>query len=298
MKKMLILALSATLSLSFWGCSQKAEDPENPFRPVSYQNEFFENGVLTSHDRTEYHYNEQGFQTEGLMYENGVLMTTKQYEHDAFGNILRVTSTSEDGTTVHDINLTLDDQNRVLRSEESVDGVLSYIMEYTYDKNGNVLTETYTVMDNGVEDHVRHREMTYNRKGELIREILRSQDGTYTRYDYEDGKEVKASRYDSSDELLSYREFTYSEAGQLIQESSYTCERNGDSRTTRLTKYHIYTYDESGLTVTKTSHYTEDRPYEHHTVSTYDEYGNELLHERYRDGELYWRITQEFERIP
>ena len=298
MKKLLTLTLSAALCLSFLGCSQKAEEPENPYRPVSYQNEYYDNGSLTSLNHTEYRYNEQGFQTEALMFENGVLTTTKQYEHDALGNVLRVTSISEDAAEVHDINYTLDDRNRVLKMEESVDGVLSYIMEYTYDKNGNVLAETYTVMDNGVEDHVRHREMTYNRKGELIREIFRNEDGTYTRYDYEDGKKAKVSSYDSSDELLSYWEFTYNEAGQLIQESSYTCERDGDSRTTRLTNYNLYAYDETGLTVTKTSHYTEDRPYEHHTVSTYDEYGNELLHERYRDGELYWRITQEFERIP
>jgi TusA-related sulfurtransferase len=184
----MILVFSAVLCLAFRGCSQKTEEPENPFRPVSYQNEFFENGVLTSHDRTEYHYNEQGFQTEGLMFKNGVLTTTKQYEHDASGNILRVTSTTEDNTTVHDIHRTLDDQNRVLKTEESVNGILSYIMEYTYDKNGNVLTEIYTAMGSGTVDFIRHREMTCNRKGELIREILRNEDGTYTRYDYEDEK--------------------------------------------------------------------------------------------------------------
>ena len=298
MKKYMILVFSALLCLSFWGCAQQTVEPENPFRPVSYQNEFFENGIRTSYDRTEYHYNEQGFRTEGLMFENGVLTTTTQYERDASGNILRVTSTAEDSTTVHDIHRTLDDQDRVLKLEESVDGVLSYITEYSYDKNGNILTEIYTAMGSGAVDFIRHREMTYNRKGELIREIFRNEDGTYTRYDYEAGEKAKASRYDSSDELLSYWEFTYNEAGQLIQESSYICERDGDSRTTRLTQYDLYAYDESGLTVTKTSHYTDDRPYEHHTVSTYDEYGNELLHERYRDGELYWRITQEFEPIP
>lgn len=298
MKKPLALLLSAILSLSLWGCSSEVEEQKNPYRPVSYKSEIFQDGVLTSYDLTEYHYDEHGFLSESLYYEGDVLKQTNIYQNDDFGNILTVTSISDDNTVLCENKLTLDDQNRVLRQEDYKDGVLSYTMEYTYDKDGNVTSEIYTVMKDGVEDHVRHKEMTYNRKGELIRTILRQRDSSYFRYDYENDRQVKVSLYDSSDELLSYEESTYNENGQLMKEASYTCQRTEDTRTNVLDSYSLYTYDETGLIVTKTDFSVYERPFQTHMVTTYDEYGNQLLQERYHDDELHWRITQTFEPIP
>lgn len=298
MKKQISLILIILLSLSFYGCSSKTESPKNPYRPVSYKSEVIRDGVLTEWILEEYQYDENGFQIGSLQYLYGILEETYIYENDEFGNILKVTSISDGKTTVFDHNLTLDDYGRILLQEVYTDDVLCYTMAYTYNKNGNVTSEIYTTMEDGAAEVIRNKEMTYNRKGERIREILRKADGSYIRYDYEDGKEVKASSYSSSDDLLSYREFTYNSNGQLVKEASYTCQTKGDTRTSLLSAYSLYAYDDTGLVVTKTNHTVDERPVQTYSVTTYDEYGNQLLQERYIDGQLDWRITQTFEPIP
>lgn len=297
MKKQICLILSILLCFCLYGCSVQPETPENPYRAVSYKSETIEDGVVTFVDLAEYDYDENGYQTEFREYRNGVLTQTNIYENDTFGNILKVTSISDGKTTVFDHNLILDDDGRILLQEASSDGVLLYTLEYTYDKNGNKASEVYTHMEDGTPEIIRNMELTYDRKGQLIREIHHNQDGTYLLYDYEAGKQVKTESYDSSDELLSYWEYTYNDKGQLIKESSYACQRHGDSRTSILTNYNLYTYDETGYVVTCTNGSTRERPVETYSVTTYDEYGNKLLQERYMDGQLYWRITQEFEPV-
>lgn len=295
MKKATIWLLAFLLLLC--GCA-KTQEPENPYRAVSYKSETIENGVVTFVDLAEYDYDENGYQTESREYRNGVLTQTNIYENDTFGNILRVTIHSDGKTTVFDHNLILDDDGRILLQEASSEGVLLYTLEYTYDKNGNKTSEVYTHMEDGTPEVIRNMELTYDRERKLIREIHHNQDGSYLVNDYEDGKQVKTASYDSNDELLSYWEYTYNDKGQLAKESSYACQRHGDSRTSLLTNYNLYTYDKTGYVVTCTNHATRERPVETYSVTTYDEYGNKLLQERYMDGQLYWRITQEFECIP
>ena len=297
MKKLTCLLL-CTFLLSLCACSAEDTGPENPYRAVSYKSEFLEDGVVTGWDLAEYQYDENGYKTESREYRDGILTQTYIYENDAFGNILRVTSISQDKTAVFDHKLTLDDHGRVLLEESYTGGTLCYTLEYAYDKNGNMTREVYTTMEDGVADVIRDREMAFDRQGRLIREINHEQDGSYLLYDYEDGKQTKTSTYDSSDELLSYREYTYNDKGQLVQESSYTCQRNGDSRTSTLSGYYLYTYDETGCIVTRTNHSMREKPVQTYSVTTYDEYGNNLLKELYMDGALYWRITQTFEPIP
>lgn len=298
MKKLFALLLCAVLILCLCACSSKPEEQANPYRPVSYRNEYFENGVLTSQDLTEYRYDEQGFQIEAVYYEDGMQKRTNLYENDAYGNVLKVTSITDTSANLYENKLTLDDQNRVLRQEEYVDGVLSSTMEYSYDNQGNIASEIYTIMEDGTVTHVRHREMTYDRKGNLLREICTLNDGSYIQYDHKDGRRVKSTRFEPNGEISQYWEYTYNDAGHPIKEASYTCETNGDTRTSRLSTYNLYTYDDTGLVVTKTAHTVEERPFLPYTVTTYDEYGNQLQLEKYQDGQLYWRISQEFELVP
>lgn len=298
MKKLFTLLLCAVLTLSLCACSSEPEEQENPYRPVSYRNEYFQDSILTSQDLTEYRYDEQGFQIEAVYYEDDVRKRTNLYENDAYGNVLKVTSITDTSTILYENKLTLNNQNRVLRQEEYVDGVLSSTMEYSYDNQGNIASEIYTIMEDGMVTHIRHREMSYDRKGNLLREICTLNDGIYIQYDFKDGQKVKSTHFEPDGEISQYWEYTYNDAGQLLKEASYTCETNGDSRTSRLSTYNLYTYDDTGLAVTNTNHSVDERPFQTHTVTTYDEYGNQLLHERYRDGQLYWRITQTFEPVP
>lgn len=295
MKKMTIWLFAALLLLC--GCDTTTES-ENPYRAVSYKSESIENGVVTFVDLAEYEYDENGYQTESREYRNGIPTQTNLYENDAFGNILRVTTISDGKTTVFDHNLTLDDDGRILLQEAWSDSVLLYTLEYSYDKNGNKTSEVYTHMENGTPEEIRNMEMTYDGNGKLLREIHHNLDGSYLLYEYEDGKQVKTSSYDKNDALLSYWEYTYNDKEQLVQESFYTCQRQGDSRTSTLSEYYLYTYDDTGLVVTQTNHALEKSPVRTWSVTTYDEYGNKLLQERYIDDQLHLRITQEFERIP
>lgn len=192
MKKLNAMAICGILILLLLGCSINETAPQNPYRPVSYKNEVFEDGVMTEWILEEYQYDENGFQTGSRHYLYGILEETYIYENDAFGNILKVTKMSDDKTTVFDHKLTLDDHGRVLLEESYLDGVLCYTLEYTYDKNGNLTSEIYTTIENGIADAVRNKEMTYNRKGELIQEIRYQKDGSYIQHDYEDGKETNA----------------------------------------------------------------------------------------------------------
>lgn len=298
MKNRIALILFLLFILSLQGCAVQTESPENPYRPISYKSEFFENGIVTSSYLSEYQYDENGFLAGTLEYRDGILNQTYIYENDTFGNILKVTSISDGKTTVFDHKLTLDEHGRVLLQEAYSEDVLFYTLAYTYDKHGNMTSELYTTIEDGAAEVIRSKEMVYNRNGVHVQTILNKMDGSYIRYDYENGKEIKASQYNSNDELLSYQESTYNDHGQLIKEASYTCKTEGDSRTSLLSTYSLYTYDETGLVVTQTNHSVEERPIQTYSVTTYDQYGNKLLQERYMDGQLHWRITQTFELIP
>lgn len=293
MKKPTILFLAALLALAMTACSE-TEEPENPYRPVTYLSEYFSDGVLTSTDRTEYVYGEDGLMSESLFYQSDVLECTYTFEYDKYGHIIRVVSVSGEETTVTENTLTLDENHpdRILLSKAYTNGELTSIEEYEYDKNGRTTLQKRTFLQAGEEDYVTQHSMTYDRNGTLLQDIYTTSHGVHNQYTYKDGKEISVIQYDSNGEATGFWESSYNDAGQLIQETSQ--DSDGTLKSAK-----DYTYDETGLVVTCVTRDADgSSPTTFHTVTTYDEHGNQLLHERYRDGQLSWRITQVFEPVP
>ena len=159
-----------------------------------------------------------------------------------------------------------------------------------------------------------------NNTWSLIREELRwSFNEKYTVWEYENDLCIRMSKYHSSNDRLSEQtEYTYDRYGNCILEVSINpvtgktaetteylydqqqrCTRENDyDKKGNLKQYQEYVYDDTARTKTRTRHYADGTVDEFSDVYTYDEYGNGILRERYRNGELDWRISQTFEPIP
>jgi hypothetical protein len=193
--------------------------------------------------------------------------------------------------------------------------------EYTYDSEGNQTSHQSTTLIEGDEEpQWRHRTMSYDKKCRLVREELRwNFNEKYTVWEYENGLCVRVCVYNSTNDIMSEKteltydrqgnclrevtlnpatgkvtestEYTYDKEGRCIRETQY--DKNGNWK-----QYYEYVYDDTAGTKTRTCHYANGTVDEVSVVYTYDEYGNSVLREEYRNGQLYLRITQEFEQIP
>ena len=122
----------------------------------------------------------------------------------------------------------------------------------------------------------------YNRKGELIKETLHwNFNVEYIVWDYEDERCIRQTAYNKgNDQIEEYYVNTYDEKGNLIRESQYDAADN-------LECYTEYTWDETGRVQTK-KYYSADGTFQNdYNVYTYDEYGNKIMNECYRDGEVH-----------
>lgn len=243
MRKLLSICLVGLLLLT--GC-KKAEIPENPYRlKTQILESYRQEGVQIV--RSEYSYDENGWLTEIQTYFDDTLHLTRQYTRDDFGNAIRTQTDYADGTQIIlEETLTLDDQNRVIYDESYFDGALSSTTEYEYNDAG--LMTKLNINRIGIfegQDVKSCVDMTYDRKGNLIREETRwehpSISSEYTQYTYQKNRLVKTENY--VDEVLRY-------ATQ-------------------------YTYDDTGLIQTSLSKQSDGTP-ERKYITTFDEYGNEL----------------------
>ena len=244
MKKILLLMLAVLMLLP--GCG-KAKEPENPYRLKKTTIEYYDLEESTIVWEFENTYDENGWLVEDQEYENGIADTKNIYEHDAYGNIIRMTHIHTDGTRdVSEDKLTLDDQHRVIYSESTWNGEHHATTEYAYNEDGQV-TKLYInridVLDG--EDWKSFVDRTYDRKGRLIREDV---------------------RWEPDNNSSGYTVYLY-EKDRLIRTESYQNEI--------LDSYTEYTYDETGLICTDIAYDPEGIP-ESKRVTTRDEYGNEL----------------------
>ena len=91
-------------------------------------------------------------------------------------------------------------------------------------------------------------------------------------------------------EITEYWIYTYDEKGNLLRKARYDAEDN-------LSYYNEFTWDDTGMVKTEMSYNADGTPANHFDVFTYDEYGNQIMQERYRDGEVYWRISYVYEML-
>ena len=247
------------------GCG-KAEEPENPYRIKTQIHETYHTD-RTKTVRTEYHYDENGWLSELQAFDGDDWWYTTKFILDEKGNNHGSERNAADGTQTEEKGLTFDDQGRMLTSESSINGEVTATTEYGYGKDGQI-TKLYINRIGSLheEDWKSFVDRTYDRKGRLIRED---------------------TRWEPHDDNTSYTLYHY-EQDRLLRTETYK-EETFDS-------YTDYTYDETGLIQTAIS-YEADGTLQSKRVTTFDEYGNQILQERYQDGEVYWRTENIYELV-
>ena len=292
MKKVSVCIMIMVLLLSFCGCSQK-EEALTTFIITENKQEFLEDGVITATDNCTYTYNEAGLTIYSERYQNDSLFSTTSWEYDEFGNPLKITAEGNDTVEISEYKNTLDKDGRILRQEMYQNGKLMSVDAFTYDRNGNELTHEYNWFSENEEMlEWRKYTKTYNSNGVLNRKTLHwNFNNEYIIWDYEDGLCVRQTSYESeTDKIVEYWIYTYDEKGNQTRKSRYDEADN-------LSYYTEYTWEDTGRVQTEMNYDADGTPRNHFTVFTYDEYGNQIMQERYRDGEVYWRISNVYEQL-
>ena len=288
-KSMLLLAV---LLILLTGCSQK-EKSAPTFIMIENNQEFLEDGVVIGTDNYTYSHNEDGLAVYSERYQDGSLVTTTSWEYDEFGNPVKITTEGNDTVEISEYKNTLDKEGHILRQEMYQNGTLTSVDVYTYDEKGNELTHEYKFVSEIEEiSDWRKYTKTYNCKGELTQQTLHwNFNEEYIIWDYEDGLNVRQTSYESeTDKIVEYWVYTYDEKGNELRKSRYDGEDN-------LSYYTEYTWDDTGRVQTEMSYNGDGTSRNHFDVFTYDEYGNQIMQERYQDGEVYWRISYVYEQL-
>jgi hypothetical protein len=292
MKKVSASIMIMVLLLSFCGCSQKEEDLPT-FIITENNHEFLEDGIITATDNYTYTYNEAGLTIYSEHYQNGSLLSTTSWEYDEFENPIKITTEGNDTVEIFEYKYTLDKDGRILSQEMYQNGKLISVDTFTYDGKGNELTHEYKMFSENDEiSDWRTYTKTYNRKDMLTKETLHwNFNDKYIIWDYEDELCVRQTTYENeTDKIVEYWIYTYDEKGNQTQKSRYDEADN-------LLYYNESTWDDTGLVQTERIYNADGTPRNHFDVFTYDEYGNEIMQERYRDEEVYWRISYVYEQL-
>lgn len=288
-KKMLMMVV---LLLIFTGCSPK-EESVPIFIMTENNQEFLKDGVVTGTDCYTYTYNEDGLAIYGERHQDGSLFSTTSWEYDEFGNPVRITTKENDTVQISEYKNILDEDGRLLQQEVWVDDVRTSLREITYNQQGDEITHNATFWHaDGEIDGWRKYTKTYNWKGELTQQTLHWDfNEEYIIWDYEDELCVRQTSYESeTDKIVEYWVYTYDEKGNELRKSRYDGEDN-------LLYYTEYTWDDTGRVQTEMSYNADGSPRNHFDVFTYDKYGNQIMQERYQDGEVYWRIRYVYEML-
>ena len=257
MKKIVALVLAMICVFSVAGCA-KTEKVENPYRIKTRIHETYHLDD-TQTIRTEYIYDENGWLVETQTYDHEAWWYTTKYILDENGNNHGCEKVAANGDIITEVMLTVDGQGRMLTSETCVNGELQETTEYGYNDNGQLSKRYSTAIGIlGGENRTLCIDNTYDRDGNLIREDI---------------------RYEPQNET-SYNLYIY-EKGQLIREESYV----GD----RLDVYKDYTFDETGLIETALTQKGKTFIQSKH-ITTYDEYGNPLEVLAFAYGSEYARL--------
>lgn len=314
-KKLLFLPV---LLMLLTGCGAGQESPQ--FISTATLQEFLENGVVVGTSEYYYTYLDKERVERIEEYEDDVLINRSYREFDDFGNLTRVTTERSGTTTVFEYRNTLDDAGRILRQEVWEGDTMVSLEEHTYDSTGNETSRYFSLWNETEQENQWHSyTMTYDRRGNLLRkETHRYPGDNYTILEYENGLCIREDTYhEESGQLTERIETIYDRKGNptkkvslnpitgKIQESwEYTYDRQGrciresrHGKSEELKHYREYVYDDTARTKTSTLYRADGTQDGTRNISAYDEYGNEILREMIRDGEVYWRIRYRYELL-
>ncbi len=191
---------------------------------------------------TKYEYNEKNLCAKQYTYDSfsGNLISLYEYEYDANNNIIKITNSSEDGSSYETREFKYNTSGLI--TEEKIEQVrggqvwFGYRTVYEYDTDGNKIKET-NYDEDGAPDGYNTFEYA---NGNCIKTTNYERDGAkayYSIYEYAGDVLVKESHFSREGSLDTY--FEYTEEGLLIKEYSYF--ENGIA--VRGTEY---TYDSNG----------------------------------------------------
>lgn len=228
-----------------------------------------------------YTYGDKGLKTSQTSSPDGILFYTTTYEYDTRGNLIKEIDPL--GHETHFEYDTLSRQTKVTKTRTTSSGPVPVITEFTYDGEGNILTETlangavrtyeYDALGNktaAIDPLGRRTEYTYEARGNLIGTTAPDGRMTASLFDFENrlvsstdrAGNVTHNTYNFSDHLIkttypdnTFIENTYDEADRLVKirnpngaETRY--EYDGAGRLTKLTdsllNTVIYEYDAAG----------------------------------------------------
>lgn len=194
-----------------------------------------------------------------------------------------VTSYGEYEFYDRNVNIFDKDDNILINVEyRSENGEPNRKVLYTYDADGNIIKEDFYV-DNRLSDYI---EYEYNENGIMISDTeydILNNDEVHeikTDYIYDDKGRLSAEQAYQNDHESWRIEYEYDEQDRLVKENFYS----------RINSYFSYTYDENGNLAERTSDGEFGVTV---TYYTYDENNRLVKSEDYHDGE--WLYTYEYE---
>lgn len=212
-----------------------------------------------------------------------------RYTYDDRDNVIR--KEYHETGTLSDYNLyTYDDAGNMLTCDNySTSGVLRSNRTYAYDKNSNLVKETFSVPGNS---YLNITEYTYDSQGNILTQHAYTTDPG-SKYDnlqvntYDASGKMLSSLSYSSGELNTESLWTYDEAGRLLHKTISIC--YGAEKEVR--EELRYTYDDKGNVLTTYENYGGDDRRAMRSECTYDEAGN-LLTEQFYMGEQYLGLRE------
>lgn len=296
MKKGLTCLLAVFLLLNLTACSETTEasgQVQMQYRTLTYTSEYLSDGVVTSSERYEYSYNDQGQLTLSRYYENEEEISCTAWEYDASGNAVKKATESAEGTSTVEYEYLLNDRRDILTCETYTDGVLTFFETYTYREDGSLLSKTNLALDNGCTLGIQSDQYAYDDAGNLV-QCIRWFGDAERRYvsEYTNGDLTKSTAYHAD--------------GTVSESTTYAYFYDDKGKPTKTVRYHDdgsidgsaeYVWDETGLIQTELHYDADGNLLPNKIVTTYDEYGNPVMEERYRENGLYWRTTSTYEPI-
>jgi len=272
MKKLFAILSALILVIGLTACSQTPKT-EVKYLPLEVTHEMAPDYIV----KYVYHYNEDWVQTGITTYINGELESETTYELDLEHNqITKMITTAPDGATAEiEYQNTFDEKGNLILQEQYAEGILVTVNEYTYDKDGNRLSQALKNPSNSSTNI-----LTWDANGNLLRtesiiDAVGERPASHSWKDYtydENGKEIKSvNYYNNGDDCMTAITEYDTQGRKVKQTSTNTLDGLESPNSVR-----EYTYD--GNTVTETA-YEADGKVGFTATSTYDDAGNLLSSE-------------------
>lgn len=228
-------------------------------------------------------FDENYFVPEQVQYDNnGNTILSAKNTYDENGNIYQMFRYYEGDT--EKIDITLDENGNWQKVFWYINDNMHRSYDYSFDKNGNMLSETEYISDGSKFNHI---ENTYDSDGKLLKTTRTNYFGEETvytdEYTYDADNKLIAETSRIDNELFILTEYTYDAKGNILTEKAFNY--YDDIKTAK--ELIEYTCDADGniLTEVRYSYNAEGKKEENiKIINTYDEHGNILTVTSYVSG--------------